>query len=152
MTIALLAEHSHLVPQLAAWYKTEWPHWYGPGGQGNAEDDLLSYANKGSLPVGVVALRCGIPCGVAALKAESLPSHAHLSPWAAGGYVAPSLRGQGIGAALLNALEREARLLGFTKIFCGTSTAASLLLRSGWSFLEAADREGAEVAIYAKAL
>lgn len=152
LTISLLAAHSQHVPKLAAWYKAEWPSWYGPGGSGIAEDDLLAYANQGSLPVGVIAFRGDQPCGVAALKAESIPSHLHFSPWAAAGFVESSLRGQGIGAALLAALEREAKLLGFSNIYCGTSTAASLLLRSGWSFIEVTDREGKELAIYTKAL
>jgi len=37
-------------------------------------------------------------------------------------YVAPSARGQGIGRALVKALEREARLLGVTKIVLETGT------------------------------
>lgn len=152
LTISRLAAHPNLVPELANWFKAEWPNWYGPGGSGTAEDDLLTYANEGSLPVGVVAFSDGEPCGVAALKAESIPSHSHLVPWAAAGYVKPALRGQGIGAALLSALEREAKILGFPRIYCGTSTAASLLGRAGWSLIETADRKGKEIAIYGKAL
>jgi GNAT superfamily N-acetyltransferase len=37
-------------------------------------------------------------------------------------YVAPSVRGQGIGRALVEALEREARLLGVTRIVLETGT------------------------------
>jgi GNAT superfamily N-acetyltransferase len=37
-------------------------------------------------------------------------------------YVDPSVRGQGIGRALLEALEREARLLGITRIVLETGT------------------------------
>ena len=150
--ISRLAAHPKLVPELANWFKTEWPGWYGPGGSGIAENDLLACANEGSLPLGVVAFRDSEPCGVAALKAESIPSHSHLQPWASAGFVKPALRGQGIGAALLSALEREARILGFSRIYCGTNTAASLLARLGWSFIEAADREGKEIAIYEKVL
>ncbi|MGH8607612.1 MAG: GNAT family N-acetyltransferase [Gammaproteobacteria bacterium] len=53
-----------------------------------------------------MALRHGRVCGIAALKAESIASHRHLSPWAAAGLVKPSERGRGIGAQLLAALER----------------------------------------------
>ena len=38
-------------------FESEWPQWYGPGGQGNARKDLKAFANPdGNLPVGVVAL------------------------------------------------------------------------------------------------
>jgi len=37
-------------------------------------------------------------------------------------YVAPSVRGQGIGRALVEALERDARLLGVTRIVLETGT------------------------------
>ena len=37
-------------------------------------------------------------------------------------YVAPALRGQGIGRALVEALEREARLLGVTSVVLETGT------------------------------
>jgi putative acetyltransferase len=37
-------------------------------------------------------------------------------------YVAPSVRGQGIGRALVEALEREARLLGMKKLVLETGT------------------------------
>lgn len=152
LTISPLAEHLQAVPELATWFKTEWPHWYGPGGPGDAESDLLAYANHGSLPLGVIAFLDDKLCGVAALKAQSLPSQPHLSPWAAAGFVVPSLRGRGVGAALLCALEREAASLGFTRMYCGTGTAASLLVRSGWAFIEMTVREGQEIAIYEKTL
>lgn len=77
--------------------------------------------------MGVIALQSGILCGVAALKRESIASHAHLSPWAAAGFVHPSVRRQGIGALLLAALEHQARELGFRRIHCGTSSAQALL-------------------------
>lgn len=147
-----LAQHPECLPVLAQWFKTEWPDWYGPSGPGNADEDLSAFSQRDRLPLGVVAFRDGVVCGVAALKGESLPSHAHLKPWAAAGYVVPPLRGQGIGAMLLSALEVEARALGYTRIYCGTSSAAALLMRSQWRFIEAVDRQGKVVGIYEKPL
>lgn len=150
--IARLAAHPEALPLLAAWFKAEWPAWYGPGGPGNAEHDLADFANGTGLPLGVVAFRGDVLCGVAALKASSIASHAHLSPWAAAGLVEPSLRQQGIGAVLLAALEVEAAALGHPFIYCGTSTAASLLERSGWSLLETVLHDGQTLGIHRKAL
>ncbi len=119
---------------------------------GSAEQDLRAFANRGSLPIGVVALRQGTACGVAALKSESIASHRQLLPWAAAGLVAPSERGKGIGSLLLGALEREARELGYPFIYCGTSTAESLLERRQWQLMERIVHEGQGLGIYRKAL
>lgn len=152
ITVERLALHPEALPPLAKWFANEWPDWYGPRGKGDVEADLRAFANHGSLPVGVVAFRNGLLCGAGALKAHSIPSHAHLAPWAAAGFVVPALRGQGIGAALLSALEDEARALGYSRIYCGTGSAAALLRRSRWCFLESVELEGKVVDIFEKAL
>lgn len=147
-----LALHREVLPILRAWFESEWPTYYGVGGRGNAQRDLEAYANQSGLPFGVVAFRDGSVCGVAVLKAESIATHAHLSPWAAGGVVRRDLRGQGIGEQLVLALEREAKAMGFRRIYCGTKTAESLLRRAGWQLLERVDHDGEVLGIYEKAL
>ena len=150
--IEQLALHPEVLPTLRHWFETEWPEYYGAGGPGDAQDDLKSFANRGRLPIGVVAFRDGELCGVAALKADSIGSHSHLSPWAAAGLVKPSERGKGIGAQLMDALEDQARSLGLPWIYCGTSTANSLLERCGWELMETIIHEGHELGIYRKSL
>ena len=141
--------HRELLPKICGWFQAEWPDWYGPGGKGNAERDLESFAeSENALPFGVVAFEHGLPVGVAALKAESIASHRHLSPWAAAGYVQPSHRGHGIGAQLLASLVTKASDLGFSHVYCGTSTSASLLRRSGWSVIEVIEHEGKSLTIF----
>src|SRR5882672_6806706 len=92
IVIKHLAEQRHVLPKLRAWFESEWPAYYGAGGHGNAEQDLLAYANSGSVPFGLVAFRQDKPCGFVALKREAFPSHPHLFPWAGAAYVEPSLR------------------------------------------------------------
>ncbi len=152
VSIELLAAHPELIPVLRDWFEAEWPAYYGVNGRGDALRDLQEYAIEGSLPVGVVAMQEGRVCGVGALKATSIPSHAHLSPWAAAGLVHPALRRQGIGALLLAGIEEQARRLGFSRIYCGTSTSETLLQRCGWELLERIDHEGQALGIYSKAL
>ena len=48
----------------------------------------------------------------------------------------PACRGRGIGAALLQGLVAKAHELGHEHVYCGTSTAQSLLTRAGWQPLE----------------
>lgn len=152
VTVEPLAAHPEALPLLEEWFKAEWPSYYGCDGPGDARRDLRSFANVESLPVGVVALQDGKVRGVAALKAESIPSHRHLCPWAAAGLVESTLRGHGIGTKLLEALEAQARSLGFSHIYCGTNTAESLLQRCGWQLMERIIHEGQDLGIYGKAL
>ncbi|MGQ0836082.1 MAG: GNAT family N-acetyltransferase [Gammaproteobacteria bacterium] len=79
-------------------------------------------------------------------------THTHLCPWAAAGLVAPRFRRRGIGASLLSALEDVARHLGYSTIYCGTSTAIGLLTRNRWEFMERVRNNGEDVSIYQKAL
>jgi GNAT superfamily N-acetyltransferase len=152
LQIALLADHPEVIPVLKGWYETEWRGYYGPGGPGNAEEDLRAFARRDGLPVGVVAFQEGAVCGIAALKSASIESHAHLMPWAAAGMVAPDQRGRGIGARMLQALEGVARDLGFDRIYCGTGTSESLLLRGGWKLVERIVHDGEDLSIFEKAL
>ena len=131
-----LALHPEALPELCRLFEAEWPSWYGPGGPGSATDDLVASSAAAGLPIGVVAVQRGEVCGVAVLKAESIPSHRHLSPWAAAGLVKTSLRGRGIGSVLLAALEEQARSQGYRAIHCATATAESLLQRRAYRLLE----------------
>jgi GNAT superfamily N-acetyltransferase len=150
--IGYLADHPEALPALERLFQSEWADYYGAAGPGDAHQDLVAYSNRRRLPVGVVAFLGTEPCGVAALKVESISTHKHLSPWIGGGMVAPQFRRHGIGTCLVSALEDMARDLGFTTIYCGTSTANGLLIRGGWRFMEVVQSDGEAVSIYAKTL
>ena len=152
MRIEPLALHPEVLPLLAGWFEVPWPDYYGAGGRGDAKRDLQAYANLDGLPYGVVAFHEGAACGVAALKADSIASHAHLSPWAAAGLVRADFRGRGIGPQLLLALEDRARGMGFSRIYCATNTAERLLLRLGWRLMERVAHDGEVVGLYEKLL
>ena len=135
--IQRLSLHRPLIPLIADWFKKEWPDWYGPGGAGDADADLRRYAQDDALiPLGLVALCDGQPCGFGALKQQGIGSDPTRGPWAGAGYVLPALRGRGLGALLLRALVGEAQALGFERVYCVTGTAQSLLQREGWQVLE----------------
>lgn len=152
INIRPLAEHLDLLPTLATWFEAEWPAYYGPDGRGSAKNDLLAYASRDGLPFGLVAFRSGVACGFGALKREAFPTHPHLSPWAGAAYVVPSLRGRGVGAALLSALEAQARLLGHSHVYCATGTSESLLQRNGWRLLSHVLHDGQQLGVYEKGL
>ncbi len=147
-----LADHPEALPVLKQWFESEWESYYGPTGPGDAEKDLLAYSSRSKLPIGMVAYLEGELCGIMALKAQSITTHSHLSPWAAAGLVAPPYRRKGIGAQLLVALEGIAKRLDYSRIYTGTSTAVSLLDRSNWRFMERVQYNGENVSIYEKVL
>lgn len=150
--IEYLADHLEAIPLLQEWFEEEWDSYYGPTGPGDAQSDLLSYANRVGLPVGVVAFHDNKVCGVAALKAESITTHSHLSPWVAAYLVSPSHRRKGIGTKILRAIEEVARKLGYSSVYCGTCTATHLLERNGWQFIEQVTHNGEGVSIFQKAI
>jgi GNAT superfamily N-acetyltransferase len=148
-TVEPLSRVPALKSMVSAWLLSEWPDWYGEGGPGNLASDVEAFSqSEASLPVGLVVFRGNEPVGFGTLKQESIPSHKRLSPWAATGFVPPQYRGQGIGAFLLQALVAHASSMGYAHVYCGTSTATSLLQRAGWSLLEQVDHAGKPLGIY----
>jgi len=148
-SICHLAEVLEVLPVLVRWFVEEWGDYYGPGGPGDAEADLKAASYRDRLPVGLVAVDDNRqPLGTVALKAESVPSHRHLSPWLAALLVAPEHRQKGIGAALIAALEDEARRLGFEHLYTATDTASGLIERRGWRAFDQAPTLRGTVPVY----
>jgi GNAT superfamily N-acetyltransferase len=153
LTIAPLAEHREWLPTLARWLECEWPDWYGPGGPGDTADLLEEAAHRDRLPVAVIALRAGVPCGISVLRpTDAAAAQTGYSPRVGGGLVRADLRGQGIGARLLAAMEGEARRLGYSTIYCSTTGAQRLLERCAWESIGTITHEGAPLSVYRKAI
>lgn len=146
--VVRLADCPSHMAELRAWFESEWADYYGPGGPGDAAHDLDAFAREEGIPSGLVAVRGDELCGIAVLKPDSIPSLAHLRPWAGAGLVKPDLRRQGIGALLLRGLRKEARRQGYTKIYSATATAETLLQRLGWRKIDSVQHDGVALAIY----
>ncbi len=156
LKIELLADHPEAIPILKEWFEREWEPYYGPAGPGNAQEDLRDSCNRDELPVALVAIYEGEVCGTAALKAESVSTHKHLTPWLAALLVAPAFRRRGVGEQLIAAIEEKASQLGYKCIYVGTGegsgTPESLLRNRGWKFVEKEPYFVSEVSIFQKAL
>lgn len=154
LRIELLADHPEAIPVLREWFVREWPAYYGPGGPGNAEQDLRTSSGRDALPIALVALLEGEVCGTAALKTHSVTTHAHLTPWLAALLVIPRFRRRGIGERLIGAIESLARERGCRRLYVGTragpGTPESALRRRGWELLETAPAFSPPVLIYHK--
>ena len=62
------------------------------------------------------------------------------------------MRSQGIGAALIRAVEGEAVRHGFSELFAATARAAEVFERSGWTVLDVVDYNGDRVSVLRKEL
>lgn len=152
LSTAYLADHPQTLPTFEEWFKSEWPEHYGPEGNGDARQDLLQYATRGTLPVGLVGFVGEQPVGLVVLTESADTKRPDLSPWVAAGLVHPDHRHLGFGNRLLTALERVAEEMGYSQIYCGTQAAALLLERSGWAYVEHSEADGRHLAIYKKEL
>ena len=120
-------------PVLARWFVEEWTPWYGPDGPGDATSDLAACTGRDALPICLVALSmAGDVLGTVALKPESVGSEYGVGPWLVALLVGKDHRGQGVGTALVDAIEAEAHRLGFASIYTSTDTAESLMERRSW--------------------
>jgi GNAT superfamily N-acetyltransferase len=80
------------------------------------------------------------------------PEYNHLGPWIALLFTLPKHRNKGYGAALLEAIEEEAKRRGFEQIYLYTFTAESLYERAGWQTLHTVMYKEHETVIMAKDL
>ena len=129
MEIALLADHTKVIPILADWYVREWEPYYGANGPGDARTDLESRCNKNAIPIGLVALNDDEVQGVVALDLDVATS---LTPSVVGLLVAGKYRGQRVATRLLESAKRLARRLGYTRVYISTTVLGEHLLRNGW--------------------
>ena len=150
-SIVHLMDAPEVLPILARRFVEEWAQWYGPDGPGDAEDDLKACRGRNALPLCLVAVsgKGDVP-GTAALKSESVGSEHGGGPWLAAVLVDKAHQGQGIGTALVEAIENEARQLGFESIYTSTDSADGTMARRHWQPFGETDSLRGPVTIYRK--
>lgn len=147
--IVHLIENPSVIPILIQWFINEWTPWYGPGGQGNAKQDLEECSKNDVLPICLIALSDNnTVLGTGALKSKSIGSKRSDGPWMSALLVDKKHRYQGIGTALIEAIENQARKLGFRFIYCSTNSAESILQRRGWKTNGTAETLKGAVPVY----
>jgi len=128
-----LCEVPEAASTLEQWFIAEWKPWYGPDGAGDAASDLTACRSRDDLPICLVALDAEDEvAGTASLKSESVGSEHGVGPWLAAVLVGKAHEGQGIGTALVGAIEAEAARLGFATIYTSTESAKGIMQRRGW--------------------
>ena len=147
--IKLLADHFHFSDIIEKWYKDEWYQSYGSEGPWDARKEIEGCCNRDKLPIGLVAIDNDAIYGTVALKRRSA-SHTNLTPWLTALYVAPEMRGKGVGRKLVNNVEKLAKNLGYGKIYARSGTAVKFFKQLGWSPMDKTMFQGQELTIFIK--
>jgi predicted N-acetyltransferase YhbS len=123
--------------------------------QASFEQELRSmelFASDQSRGVALVAKADGEPVGTCLLvEAEVEPNH-DVSPWLAGLFVVPEHRRKGAGAALVRAIEDQARQREFSRVYVYTTDAVGFYERLGWEVLDRTNWKGFDTALMVRDL
>ena len=113
-----------------------------------AEQRLLqSFTSDRTGQVALVARSNGVPAGTCLLVQSELEPCHPVSPWLAGLYVAPEHRCQGVGRALVRAIEDQARQRRYCRLYLYTDNAISYYEQLGWRVIDRSDWKGFPTAL-----
>lgn len=136
LTISYLADCPACLPTVSAWVFGEW----GKDMPGLTEAGLTQifsgHLNRDRIPLTLVAFWEGQPAGTASIYRHDMDIRPNLSPWLAAVFVAPPHRQQGIGSALVKAVENTAQKLQIERLYLFTPDQERFYARLGWSVLE----------------
>lgn len=110
---------------------------------------LQAFVASGEGRVALIATASGSPAGTCLLTPHEIEPNHDVAPWLAGLYVAPAYRRLGIGAVLVRAIEHQARLRGYSRLFLYTTSASAYYLRLGWTILDRTVWKGFDTALMA---
>jgi GNAT superfamily N-acetyltransferase len=137
VVVSLLADFSGSVPAVAHMRWREWGH--PPESQDLAWwlDVSAREAGRDDLPVTLVAHNHTTDVlGAIGLDTFDLDERRATSPWVTGMIVRRDCRGQGVGRALMQHLERWATAHGYPQAWVGTDLARGFYERCDWTPLE----------------
>ena len=148
ITIALLADHEHLIPALGEIGWREWGHPPEPTDLDWWIEVTAREAGRDRLPISWVAIdAAGEAVGRVGLGEFDIEERSDRSPWVLGMIVRPDRRGRGIGGQLMAELDREARSRGYTQAWVATGgRAIDFYRKCGWAVTETIARPNSEVA------
>lgn len=152
MHIDYLAHHLELLPTLAAWHHAQWGYLHPGDTVEDRERRLGRQAQTDGVPLVVVALEEGQPLGSASIVAHDMDTHPEWTPWLASVFVAPPYRGRGIGTALVERIEDEARRMDVESLYLYTPDRPTFYQRLGWHPLSREAYRGDAVTVMRKVL
>ena len=85
--------------------------------------------------------------GTASLTAHDLDERPDLTPWLAGVFVRPDVRGRGYAGLLIAAVEQEARAASIPMLWLYTREAERVYARAGWRTVDTIQRDNSAYAL-----
>lgn len=116
-----------------------WQQWWKDRGCPLAyiADRLQETMNDAPIPFALVAHDGSVFAGTASLIETDLAERPQFSPWVAAVWVEPKLRGDGIGAALVERAVQACFDLGPRRVYlCASQERSSFYTQRGWTLLE----------------
>ncbi len=114
--------------------------------------DVLDYfkkTNNDNLPITYVATENSECIGTVSLFVNDLSTRMDLSPWLASLVVRHDHRNRGIGEKLVNHALKEARSLGYKKLYLKTENKGSFYRKRGWKYIgQGVDKVGQKTELY----
>jgi len=136
VTVEYLADRREFIPTVARWLHAEW----GDLRPGETVEDRAARVERDcghrEVPTTFVALEGNELLGSASLVEHDMDTRPELSPWLSGVFVAPEHRRRGVGAALVERVVQEARILRTPRLYLYTPGSGALYLKLGWSVME----------------
>ncbi len=135
--ISLLADYPQYIATLAPWVLDHWRQVLPDMTLQDRISRFQQHLNRDALPIAWVAHADGQVMGTAALRVSDLPGREDLTPWLGGVYVAPAYRNRGLGQALCQTVERQARaLFGTQTLYLFTLDRQAWYAGFGWQARE----------------
>jgi predicted N-acetyltransferase YhbS len=136
MEFLYLIDRPEFLPTVAAWHHDEWGY-IRPGDSVEARQQRLAEeCGHCEIPTTIIAVETGQVVGSISLLEDDMDTHKELSPWLASLFVAAEKRQQGIGAALVQRLIREAAAVNVKRLYLYTPSQERFYSRLGWTVLE----------------
>lgn len=145
--LILLKYLPELIPELAHWHYLEWGALFPEKTEADFAADLADSLNEQQLPISWVVVYEHQVVGTASLLLHDMQTNRELSPWLANIYLAPLVRGKGLGKWLVQQVMTEARQLGLTQLYLFTEDQAAFYQRLGWQVLKQELYQGKAVTI-----
>lgn len=137
MQFHALSEHPEWMPLLARWYFDTWGRHVPGHTLADEQQRLEVFLQADELPLLLVAVDNDVPVGAAQLKFHERTERPERLHWLGGVYVAPSHRGTGLAATLIDALVVRGTPLGVRDLYLQTEVDdGGLYARLGWQPLE----------------
>jgi GNAT superfamily N-acetyltransferase len=139
LEITCVAKRPDLVPVVAKWLWREW--WEN---RGLSAEETQAIYSKGQVEIGapqtIVLVADGVPVGTASLALQDLEERPDLTPWLAGVFIIPEMRGRGYAYRLLEAFDEACYAASIDTAWLYTTSAQDLYLKVGWRVAQTIER------------